>query len=100
MTGVDINEALRTYLGSDAKGGVTPYGMKERVRERYGASAAEVQAAIDLALDGLLEVPASMRFESLPAIAAFAAEQARRRNPELDAEVCRAIGSYVSYGYR
>jgi hypothetical protein len=74
--------------------------MTERVQERYGTAANEVQAAIDVALQGLLEVPDSMRFESLPAVAAFATEQARLRRPEFEEEVCRAIGNYVSYGYR
>ncbi len=100
MNGKDINEALRTYLGADSKGGVTPYGMAERVRERYGTAATEVQAAIDVALEGLLEVPDSMHVESLQAIGAFATEQARLRRPEFEDDVCRAIGDYVSYRFR
>ena len=100
MNGLDINEALRTYLGADATGAVTPYGMAERVRERYGSRAAEAQAAVNAALEGLLVVPDSMRSESLPSIAAFASKQARLRRPELADDVCRAIGNYASYGYR
>jgi hypothetical protein len=100
MKTVDINEALRTYLGSDANGGVTPYGMAERVKARYGDLAETVQASINDALDGLLDVPEPQRFEPLETISTFVTKNARTRRPNLDFDVCKAIGNYASYGYR
>jgi hypothetical protein len=99
-TAVSINEGLRTYLGSDPNGGVTPYGMAERLRDKYGDLAVTVQSMIDEALGGLLEVPDSLRFESLEALSAFVSQRARTLRPNFDPDVCKAIGNYVSYGHR
>jgi hypothetical protein len=100
MDDFDINEALRVYFDSDETGAVRPYGMHERVRDRYGADSSKVEAAVDQALTGLLDVPQSMRFGPLQAIAEFATRRARLQRPELKDDVCRAIGNYVSYGFR
>jgi hypothetical protein len=100
MNAVDLNEALRTYLGSGSNGGVAPYGMAERIRAKYGGMAEAVQASIDQVLDGLLDVPESQRFESLVTISMFVTERARTLRPDLHIDVCKAIGSYASYGHR
>src|SRR5262245_48583002 len=95
-----INEALRVYFDSDANGAVRPYGMSERLRERYGSHAATIEAAVSQLLESVIDVPEHVRLESLETIAAFITEQTHRRRPDLSDDVCRAIGNYVSYGYR
>jgi hypothetical protein len=42
---LDLNEAIRCYLGVGPSGGITPYGGPERVRERYGSESPLVQRA-------------------------------------------------------
>ena len=94
---IEINEALRTYLGSDPNGGVRPYDMVERVRERYGANSAEVLALIESALQGLLDIPDAQWRKSIENIVGFLEQRARRSKPEFDNDVCKAIGTYALY---
>jgi hypothetical protein len=96
--GLDLNEALRCYFGATPTGAITPYGMKERVRDRYGLGAAEVQRAIDDALEGLLELTDDVWMApSFVASGEVAERRARARRPDFDDVVCRAIGNYVSF---
>jgi hypothetical protein len=98
---IDINEAVRTYLGSGSTGGVLPYGMEERVRAKYGADAAKVMNEVELVMgmvDGMLDD--RERCESLQTIGTLVAERVHARRPDLHENVCRAIGNYVSYNYR
>jgi len=94
---IEINEALRTYLGSDPNGGVRPYDMVERVRDRYGANLVEVVACIESALQGLLDIPEAPWRKSIEDISIFLEQRARRSRPEFDDDVCKAIGSYALY---
>ena len=98
----EINEAIRTYLGSDAKGGVLPYGMEQRVRAKYGADAPEVLEAVRVVvdMDGLLEDREGFELPSLGAIADVVSERLRVRRPDLSDDVCRAVGNYVCYSFR
>jgi|KBSSwiStaDraftv2_1062776.scaffolds.fasta_scaffold634234_2 hypothetical protein len=56
MSTIDIDEAIRTYLGSDERGGVVPYGQEERVRAKYGPRATTVLEEVlrVIQADGLL----------------------------------------------
>ncbi len=47
MNLIDVNQALRIYLGSDQNGGVEPYGMVARVEARYGSNASTVIAELE-----------------------------------------------------
>ena len=62
--------------------------------------AAAFEAEVDRVLDGLLDVPDTVRTDSPEAIGNFAAEQARARRPKLSDDVCQAIGNYVAYQWR
>ena len=102
MSTVDINDAIRTYLGSDARGGVLPYGMEERLQAKYGALASKVLEEVRLVvdMDGLLEHDEGLQSPSLGAIATLVEQRVRARRPDLQDDVCRAIGNYFSYSYR
>jgi hypothetical protein len=102
MRPADINEAIRTYLGSDAKGGVLPYGMEQRVRSKYGEDTVKTLADVRLVIDtyGWLTPHEGFQLASLEEIADVVEQRVRTRRPDLQDDVCRAIGNYVSYQYR
>jgi hypothetical protein len=100
MDRLDLNKALRIYLGSDPKGGVRPYGMRERVEAEFGAKSAEVVREIHALLAQITIPPEVAHTGTLQEIGALAEKLARAREPGLDDDACRAIGNYVSYGYR
>lgn len=100
MNAADFNRALRIYLGFVPGGGATPYGGAKRIRLSYGASSAETIKAIEQLIRGLFVEEEVVRLPSLAAIADFVANRASLTRPELDGDVCRAIGNYVSYSYK
>lgn len=100
MGGVDINKALRIYFGSDSRGGVVPYGGDGRVESKYGPRTPAVLEAINKVLHALVVPNDVTQQASLQEIGAFAEQLARSRFPELEDDVCRAIGNYVSYSWR
>ncbi len=100
VTTIDLNEALRVYLGSDSNGGITPYGMAERLAARYRDKAEAIQSSIDQDLDGLLDVPTSKLSEPLENVRAFVETRTRELRPDLADDVCKAIGNYAAYQWR
>jgi hypothetical protein len=96
----DLNQALRIYLGSNASGGVKPYGGADRIRASYGSNSPEVLKEIQHFIDGLFEREELLNLPSLVAIGAFVEGRARSARPDLEGDVCRAIGNYVSYSYK
>jgi hypothetical protein len=100
MNLIDVNQALRIYLGSDQNGGVEPYGMVARVEARYGSNASTVIAELESVLDGLYQESDVINLPTLADIAIFVEKRVRLRRPDLEDDVCKAIGNYVSYSYR
>lgn len=100
MRTLDVNEAMRVYLGSGGTGGVLPYGMQARIEEEYGVDASEVEELVREVLEAVGAVPVERRHEALSEIALLIAEQARATRFGLADDVCRSIGNYVAYSYR
>jgi hypothetical protein len=100
METADINQALRIYLGAAPNGGVRPYGMDERLGAAYGSGSDDILEQVKQVIDNLWDHDADMMLPSLQAIGHAAAQRARVRYPDLDDDVCRAIGNYISYSYR
>ncbi len=97
----DLNEALRTYLGSTrGNRGVKPWGNEERVRETYGVDAEAALAAVRRIIDAI-HIPEEIeQSATLQEIGSSAEMAAHALGADLDEDVCQAIGNYVSYSYR
>lgn len=98
---LDINQALRVYLGVDPRsGGIQPCGMVERIRSKYGTASPTVLEKIKRLLNGLYDEDEVAGLASLQEIGARVEANARTRWPDLEDDVCKAIGNYVSYSCR
>jgi hypothetical protein len=98
---LEINQALRIYLDADPRsGGVRPSGMVERIRSKYGSRSPTVLEEIKRVIGGLYDEEEVVGLKSLQDIGAFAEARARSRRPDLEDDVCKAIGNYISYSYR
>jgi hypothetical protein len=70
------------------------------VRSTYAAKSAEVLREIEHLIDALLTEEEVVGLPSLTDIATFVEKRAGSLRPELEPDVCRAIGNYVSYSYK
>jgi hypothetical protein len=96
--GFDIHEAVRIYLDPERTGGYEPTYGESRLRARYGAEFDEAKVRVRWFLDPICAFDVSTL--DLREIADRAAARAKELHPDLDPVLCRAIGSYLSYGYR
>ena len=97
----DLNEALRTYLGSTRDDrGVRPWATEERVREAYGEDADAALAEVHRVLDAIVVPDRIGQRATLQEIGQFAEKAARALRDNLDDDVCEAIGNYVSFSYK
>ena len=94
MDTLDINEALRIYLDADPRsGGVRPYGMVERIQSKYGSRSPTVLEEIKRVIGDLYDEEEVVGLKSLQDIGAFP-EAGRIRRPDLEDDVCKAIGKH------
>jgi hypothetical protein len=93
----EVNQILKIYLGADESGGYEPLYRDERMREAFPDSYSEMMALIAPYL-GEDHQPDGTTGDLIQHAAHFEAKL-RRKFPELDATVVRALANRWHFGW-
>ena len=95
-----INTAIKTYLGTGEKGGYSPYGSKERMKQEFGKASEPLCEEVEKYIQFIFETFPAFPFEDLDEARGKIKIELEKSKPELDAASIDGLCCLYAYSWK